>query len=218
VRLSDGKSLTQDRSILKALKPENYNEIYANRIATPVVDKGVAYKIIHNTGGVVSFKLPALHDDKVEPEIIKSVPFNTDKFPYYYENFYDASPLLHEGLLYCLNDFGTLTVLDMTKGEVAYQRQLDIEIYMPYNSVGALKGGASSSPTLAGKYIYIWGNQGTCVVLEPGRVFKQVARNRVENLGYGGPPHQEVTMTDPVFEGDRMYYRGENTVYCIGAK
>jgi hypothetical protein len=218
VRLSDGKTLSLDHSILKTLKPENYTEIYANRIATPVVDTGMACKIIHNTGGVVSFKLPALEGDKVEPEILQAVPFNTDRFPYYYENFYTASPLLHDGLLYCVNSFGTLTVPDMTKGEVLYQRQLDLEILMPYNGVGALKGGASSSPTLAGKHIYIWGNQGTCLVLEPGRVFKQVARNRLENVIADWRPHQEATMTDPVFEGERMYYRGEHTVYCVGPR
>ena len=105
----------------------------------------------------------------------------------------------------------------MVKGEVLYQRHLDLDIFMPYNGT-PLQGGASSSPTLAGKYIYIWGNQGTCLVMEPGRVFKQVARNRIENFPATWPPHQEATTTEPVFEGKRMYYRGEFTLYCIGPK
>jgi outer membrane protein assembly factor BamB len=218
VRLSDGKTLSMDTRKLAVLRPVNYTEGYANRIASPVVEDGVAYKIFHNKGGVVSFRLPAPEGDTVNPEIIREVPFNTDKFPYYYESFYDASPLLHEGLLYCVNSFGTLTVLDMTAGEVVYQRQLDIEIFMPYNGAGPLKGGAQASPTLAGKYIYIWGNQGTCVVLKPGRTFEQVARNRLESFSADWPPHQEATMTNPVFEGDRMYYRGEYTLYCVGPK
>ena len=89
-----------------------------------------------------------------------------------------------------------------------------LDVFMPGN--GLLKGGLSSSPTLAGKYIYIWGNQGGCVVLEPGRTFKQVAKNRLENFIPGWKAHQEATNTEPVFEGKRMYFRGEYTLYCIG--
>jgi outer membrane protein assembly factor BamB len=213
VRLSDGKSLELDRKILNILKPENYTDGTANRCATPTVADGVAYKITRADGGVASFKLPALQGDKVEPEIIQQVPFATDQFPYYYGSCHCASGLLHEGLLYCLNDFGLLTVVDMAKGEVAYQRQLDIDVVMPYNGAGNLKGGSAASPTLAGKYIYFWGNQGTCLVIEPGRKFKVVARNRIENFTASWPAHQEATTTEPIFEGQRMYYRGEYTLY-----
>ena len=221
VRLSDGKSLALDN---KHLAPLGQADLNGSGPASPVVEKGTAYLITKRgfyggTAGVASFRLPALQGDKVEPEILRDVSFNTDGFPYYYEPFFDASPLLHEGLFYCLNDFGLLTVVDMTKGEVLYQRQLDIEIFMPYNG-GLLKGGASASPTLAGKYIFIWGNQGTCVVLEPGRTFKQVARMRLESRlpGYPFPGRQAATMSNPVFEGERMYYRAEYTLYCIGPR
>jgi len=213
VRLSDGKTLSLNENTLKKFRTDT-----GLALATPVVDGGVAYKIVRNEGGVLSFRLPPLDGDKVEPEIVRTVPFTTDKFPYYYENFYCASPLLHEGLLYCLNDFGILTVVDMTQGEVVYQKHLDLSIFMPYNGT-PLQGGAASSPTLAGKYIYIWGNQGACLVLEPGRAFKPVARNRLENAtGANWRPRQEATMTNPIFEGERMYYRGECAVYCIGPR
>lgn len=218
VRLSDGKSLTLDPKKLAILGPANYTEGGANRCATPVVDNGICYKLARG-GSMVSFKLPPLVGDKVDPEIVREVAFNTDKFPYFYGAGYCASPLYHEGLVYLLNDFGTLTVMDMNKGEVLYSRQLDIDIYMPYAGAGYLKGGASSSPTLAGKYIYIFGNQGTAIILEPGRTFKQIAKLRIENLiNTWGPRRQEVTMTEPVFEGERMYYRAEYTVFCIGVK
>ena len=221
VRLADGKSLPIRNAILKVLKPVNYTDGSANRCASPVVENGVAYKITGASGGVVIFKLPAPLDDGLEPEIVREIPFTTDQFPYYYNPVHCAAPLLHEGLLYCVNDFGVLTVLDVTKGEVVYQRLLDLDIFMPYNGVtGYLKGGASASPTLAGKYIYILGDQGTCVVIEPGRTFKQVARNRVEYLAAPEFPsrHQEATISAPIFEGDRMYYRGEGALYCIGPK
>jgi len=218
VRLCDGKSLALDAQLLKRLKPENYIDGAANRCATPTVADGVAYKITCAEGGVISFKLPALQGDEVEPEILREIPFTTEQFPHYYGAIHTASGLLHEGLLYCLSSFGVLTVVDMAKGEVAYQRRLDLDIFNPYNGAGNLKGGAAASPTLAGRYIYIWGNQGTCITIEPGRTFTQVARNHLENFARGWPPHQEATTTEPVFEGQRMYYRGEYTLYCIGPK
>ena len=218
VRLSDGKSLATPMATLKTLRPANYRKNGATRCVTPVVEGGTAYKITHNTGGVAAFRLPTLHGDEIEPEVVREVPFDTDRFPHYYQPIHTASPLLHEGLLYCVNDFGVLTVVDVVKGEVIYQRLLDLDVFMPYNGAGPLKGGVSSSPTLGGKYVYLWGNQGTCLVIEPGRTYKQVARNRLENFSPGWPPHQEATMTDPVFEGERMYFRGEYTLYCIGPK
>ncbi len=193
VRLSDGKTLSLDEKKLAVLKPVKYTQYDANRVAAPVVANGVAYKIQSSKGGVVMFKLPPLEGDTVEPEIIREIPFATPKFPYYYENFYCASPLLHDGLLYCLNSFGTLTVLDVNRGEVVYQRLLDLDIFMPYSGVLLLKGGAQSSPTLAGKHIYLFGNQGTTLILEPGRTFKQVAKLRFKRSNQA---HQEATMTN----------------------
>jgi len=218
VRLRDGKSLALDAQTLKRLEPENYTSGAANRIATPTVADGVAYKITRVEGGVVSFRLPPLRGDRVDPVILREVPFTTEQFPHYYGAIHTASGLLHEGLLYCLSSFGVLTVVDMAKGEVVYQRRLDLDIFNPYNGAGNLKGGAAASPTLAGRYIYIWGNQGTCIILEPGRTFKPVARNRIENYARGWPPHQEATTAEPVFEGQRMYYRGEHMLYCIGPR
>ena len=216
VRLSDGKTLALDEKKLAVLKPMNYTQIDANRVAAPVVEAGVVYKLQTAKGGVVMFRLPPLQGDTVDPEILREIPFDTPAFPYYYENFHCAAPLLHEGLLYCLNDFGTLTVLDVGRGEVVYQRQLDLEVFMPYSGVLLLKGGAQACPTLAGKYIYLFGNQGTTLILQPGRTFKQVAKLRLENVAGVRAPHQEATMTNPVFEGQRMYYHAEATLYCIG--
>ena len=218
VRLSDGKTLELDLGKLAVLRPQNWREDGANRLATPVVEGGVCYKITRRQGGAVAFRLPPLEGDKVDPEILCEAPFSTLELPYFYDAVHCSSALFHEGLLYCVNDFGWLTVVDMAKGAVVYQRLLDTEVFMPYNQAGALKGGVQSSVTLAGKHIYVWGNQGTCVIFEPGRTFKQLAKNRIDNYIPGWQAHQEATMTDPVFEGIRMYFRGEYVLYCIGGK
>ena len=60
---------------------------------------------------------------------------------------------------------------------MVYQKLLDADPFMHHNFKG--RGGAASSPALAGNYIYIWGNQGTTLVMEPGRKFKLVAKNRI---------------------------------------
>jgi hypothetical protein len=74
--------------------------------------------------------------------------------------------------------------------------------------------GASASPTQAGKYIYLMDNQGLTIVLQPGRQYKEVAQNVLEESKEGKA--QEQMVSTPIFEGSRMYYRSPNYLYCIG--
>jgi hypothetical protein len=48
-------------------------------------------------------------------------------------------------------------------------------------------------------------DRGTTVVLEPGREFKVLARNKLEPF-----------RSSLVFEGKRVYIRTEKSLYCIG--
>jgi hypothetical protein len=75
-------------------------------------------------------------------------------------------------------------------------------------------GGASASPTLAGKYIYLMDNQGLTIVIQSGRVYKEVSQNMLEESKDG--KSQEQNVSTPVFEGTRMYYRTPGYLYCIG--
>ena len=98
-----------------------------------------------------------------------------------------------------------------------YQRMLDIDQFQTSNE-GAARG-VGISPTLAGKHLYLFGNNGGMVVLEPGRTFKQVAKNKIENIvsiGHWGE-RQERFVSNPVFDGDRLYIRGEGHLYAIAA-
>jgi len=57
-------------------------------------------------------------------------------------------------------------------------------------------------------------------VIEPGRQFKQVARNRIATCvarRWVLDP-DEIFQSAPIFEGGRMYLRGEQNLYCIGEK
>jgi outer membrane protein assembly factor BamB len=107
---------------------------------------------------------------------------------------YYATPLLHEGLLYAINESHTLSVIDAKTGKKVYDKTLD-----------HLNGTAYSSPTLGGKYVFVSGEGGNTVVLEAGREYKEVARNTLEPF-----------RTSPVFADGRMYVRTLKTLYCIG--
>lgn len=130
-----------------------------------------------------------------------------------------ASPLIMDGLLYTLHsgyaalDEGRMYVLDAADGKVVYKQSLD---YFPCFSYDGSGGGATACVTAAGKYIYTMDNRGTMIVFTAGRQFNQVARNTIEDLGSGCS--QSPTLSTPIFEGTRMYYRGYDNLYCIGEK
>jgi outer membrane protein assembly factor BamB len=198
-RASDGKVLFERKS--------------DGTIPTPVIKDGIVYF------GTESFKLPASAAEPFKLEPYKpAVKISTSQFPQFYFASTTSSPLVHDGLLYTVNIDGVLSVVDIAGGQVLYQKLLDVSLDNHHNMKAAR--GLGSSPALAGKYIFVFGNQGTSVVLEAGRTFKQVAKNRLENsIGrdeWWG--HQESTISSPVFDGERLYYRGEASLYCIGAK
>ncbi len=147
--------------------------------------------------------------------------------------FQTASPLYHDGLLYCLGNFGKLNVLDTTrtwnKDVLVYGTFPPFDFRNPCSrkTTGV---GIGASPALAGKYIYMIDSGNCTIVMEPGRTYKEVARNtivqtvpeQVSNTGgtrnYWSGPHQEQTEASPIFDGSRIYIRGEQFLYCIGEK
>lgn len=127
-----------------------------------------------------------------------------------------SSPLYHEGLLYVLNVLGVLHVVDAETMKPCYSKQLDVRPWFDYDSHGV-----NASLTLAGKYIYALGDQGEGFVIEPGREFKLVAKNKIESLlrrKFAIQPQESLTRSTPVFAGKFMYVRGEEYLYCIGEK
>ncbi|HUW58835.1 MAG TPA: PQQ-binding-like beta-propeller repeat protein [Planctomycetota bacterium] len=139
-----------------------------------------------------------------------------------------AGFLVHDGLLYAMGFGGVLRVFDAETLTGVYERQLDfapVTHAYPY-PYGA---GVCASPTLGGRHIYLWGVNGTTIVIEPGRTFKQVAKNHIESAVEGdlftwqahyteNHYYPECTVSSPVFDGKRIYYRAEEYLYCIGEK
>jgi outer membrane protein assembly factor BamB len=107
--------------------------------------------------------------------------------------YWFASPILHDGLVYGLSAQGILNVIDGTTGEPVYEQRLELE------------GQVYASVARAGGLIFISSDAGITVVVQPGREYKELARNTLEPF-----------RSTPVFEGNRMYVRGQKHLYCIG--
>jgi hypothetical protein len=136
-----------------------------------------------------------------------------------------AAPLVYEGLLYSMNVGARYCVADMATGQlVLHERCLPFDRKNPpgRKTPGV---GPVASPMLAGKYVYVMDNAGCTLVLEPGREFKVVAKNTIDYTVPDGwepkhwqGPHHETTLATPIVEGNRIYIRGEQFLYCVGEK
>ena len=156
--------------------------------ASPVVHEGVIYAFAN--GKVTAIKLPESADESSEwkprwqGEGMRQRTF--------------GSPVLAKGLLYSVTEKGILDVIDASNGQSVLRKRL---------TFGRGRGRVYPSPTMAGKYVYLSSDSGTTLVLEPGKAYKEIARNELEQFSGA-----------PVFAGKRMYVRGRNHLYCIGAE
>jgi len=125
-----------------------------------------------------------------------------------------GSPLIYEGIYYNIDQYGVFYAVDLPTGKPLYKHDVGFDELHHYNAIGVAAG-----PTLGGKHIFVVDNQGVCVVLEPGPEYKPVAVNRIETViqrQWPIPPQEILSNGAPVFDGDRMYLRGEKYLYCIG--
>jgi hypothetical protein len=102
------------------------------------------------------------------------------------------TPLVHEGLLYVVNDRGLAMCLDAASGETVWSHKLEGEF--------------SASPVLVGDKLFVPDESGRMYILRTGRRFELVATN---DLGDGG-------YATPVICGSRIYLRTLHWLYCLG--
>lgn len=195
---------------------------FGDAVSTPIVEAGFIFawmgypissgenhpfKAFRIPGGAEGGKLAAGHSFKMEwgpDELV------IDKKKNPFDRGFVASPLFMDGLIYQVTEGGGLFVNDAATGEMLYRKVLPMKPKTEYWNWA----GVSASPTAAGKYIYLMDNQGLTIVLQPGRQYKEVAQNVLEDLREG--KSQEQNVSTPVFEGTRMYYRTPGYLYCIG--
>jgi outer membrane protein assembly factor BamB len=108
--------------------------------------------------------------------------------------YWFPSPILHDDLIYAMNASSIFSVVDATTGQVVYERRLDFGDGQSYPSI-----------TLAGNRLFVSSDNGTTIVLQPGRQYEELARNSLETF-----------RSSLVFEGKRMYVRTTKGLWCIG--
>ncbi|MFM7111885.1 MAG: PQQ-binding-like beta-propeller repeat protein, partial [Planctomycetota bacterium] len=104
----------------------------------------------------------------------------------------ESSVLAYRGLVYALMDNGVLVCLNGSTGEEVYRERL--------------ASAGNSSPVASDGRIYVSDNEGKTHVIQAGRSFKVLSVN----------PLGERISASPAISGDRMIYRTDSHVYCIG--
>ena len=104
---------------------------------------------------------------------------------------YVPSPLLHEGLLYAVNDSGLFRCYETATGKVVWEAQLQGKFY--------------SSPVLVGGRIYVFNRSGQGFVLQAGRSYRCLAEN---TLAHG-------VWATPVICRNHIILRTLKTLYCL---
>ena len=150
---------------------------------SPLLHEGVVYFIRNDARAV---KMPT------DPAAVKAEPLWKAKLTG--GGYWFASPVIHEGLIYGLNALGILSVVEAGTGNLVYEKRL------PFG-----RGQCYPSVALAGGLVFISSDEGVTLVLEPGREYKEIARNTLEPF-----------RSTPVFQGKRMYVRAREHLYCIG--
>jgi outer membrane protein assembly factor BamB len=113
-----------------------------------------------------------------------------------------ASPIIHDGRVYCVDRNGSLTVFDMKTCKPLSSMTLTLR---------TRKANSMASPIrVSGKLLWVL-DEGTTVVVEPGETPKIVGRNKLDGgtLDYGASP--------AVADG-RLFIRSRTHLYCIGEK
>ena len=151
---------------------------------SPILHDGIVY-YVH--GNATAVRLPELLAEPVKVPVLWKGKVKSNGYGF-------SSPVVYEGLLYSANDQGLLTVLDAETGKLVYEERLN------------LGGAAYPSISLAGTRLFVSSDTGETVVLQPGREYKELARNKLS----------EALRSSLVFDGKRVYVRTAKHLYCIG--
>lgn len=199
------------------------DQAFGDSVQTPIVEGGMifarmGYPISNDEAkGFKAFKVPSNAEGGGKPSPSYSFKMDwaddelvIDKKKNPFDRSFVASPLFVDGLIYNVTEGGGLFVNDAASGELVYKKVLAVKPKTEYWGWA----GMSASPTLAGKYIYLMDNQGTTIVIQTGRVYKEVGINVLEETKDG--KSQEQNVSTPIFEGTHMYYRTPGYLYCVG--
>jgi outer membrane protein assembly factor BamB len=101
------------------------------------------------------------------------------------------APLLIDGLLYVFNDRGVATCMEAATGEVIWQERIG--------------GNYSASPVFADGRVYVFSEGGEATVLQPGRQFRQIGKNSLD----------EGCLASPAVADGALFVRTRTHLYRI---
>ena len=104
-----------------------------------------------------------------------------------------CSPVSNGELVFLLTTFGTLTCHKVADGTPVWEK--DVE------------GSFRASPSLVGNRVYLLSEKGVMIVIEGALEYKELTRCELGEACYASP----------AFADGRIYIRGIENLYCIGA-
>ena len=105
-----------------------------------------------------------------------------------------CSPLTDGETTFLLTTYGVLTCYNNVDGTMLWQQELEMNFL--------------ASPSLAASHVYLIGDTGVTLIIKPGDTYQEISR-----LELGEP-----VSASPAFAEGRIYFRGKNNLYCIGAQ
>lgn len=210
-----------DGAVLWVADPRNR---YGNNVPTPVISDGKIYFAADGCDGrkLHITKLPGAFepDGKLKLEELGAIEILKPGVQEVGE-IVCGSPLVHEGLVYLADMLGRLRVVDArdpANPKFLYQSS---DCFPSSRAPVYHMGSCYASPLLLGKNICYMSHTGTFLIVQPGPEYKVLARNRLENRmpsarAHVYLEHPEFFNGAPVVDGDRIYIRGDDNLYCIG--
>jgi outer membrane protein assembly factor BamB len=110
---------------------------------------------------------------------------------------YMPTPLIYHGIVYVLANNGVFDAYDLASGAEIYRQRLE-----------KIGDGFSASPVAADGKIYLSNEDGDVLVVEAGKVFRQVATNEMG----------ELVMATPALSNGVMYVRTAKSLVAIGTR
>lgn len=163
----------------KELWKVHYGELGFSMSALPVADdKMIYFSTAYGKSKVMALK----HHGASTPEIAWQNTKNAPKM---------CSPLLHDGLLYFVDDGGILSAVDTQTGEAVYRERLG--------------GKFSSSPIWVDGKILIGSREGVVSLVKAGRSFQLLSQNTLDGT----------IMASPSTDGEALFIRTDKALYRI---
>jgi outer membrane protein assembly factor BamB len=155
-------------------------------------------------GSVVYFTGPTTTALEIVPDGSESVKTKPVWIADLDGTFY-GSAVFENGIVYAASNEGYLFVINAADGKLLNTQELNIFCASGRSDTQA---NLYPSPSIAGKYLFLSNDLGETLVIEPGKDYKEIKKNKMLE-GSGGTP---------AFSGKNIFVRDGENLFCIGEK